>query len=111
MAIRRILKEYEAVLEPVGEQNANGKIEWKPYGDGSFGLRARLRGLGDFAPTVIPVLLINGSAVGELEWSRDRAVLRFDNSPGNQFPSVRGGDVAEFRSGDISIARGTFYED
>ncbi len=50
MAIKRIDKEYEAKMMPVGRQNSAGKIECKTYGDGERTLDARVRGLGDVAP-------------------------------------------------------------
>ena len=50
MAIRRIDKEYEAKMMPVGRQNRADKIECKTYGESERIMDARVRCLGDVAP-------------------------------------------------------------
>jgi len=111
MAIRRVLKEYEAKLAAVTSRTATGKIECKTYGDGAVALRARIRGLGDVAADYPLRLFVNNVAVGDLERTRDKAELELDSRDGHPIPALGAGDEAQLRSGELILSQGIFYED
>ena len=111
MAIRRVIKEYEAKLAAVASQSASGKIECKTYGDGAVALRVRIRDLDDVAPDYPLRLFVNNVAVGALERIRDKAELELNSRDGHSIPAVGAGDEAQLRSGELIISQGVFYED
>ncbi len=111
MAIRRVIKEYEARLTAVGAQSTTGKIEHKTYGDNVRALRLRIRDLGGVASDFPLRLFINDVPVGELERTRNKAALQLDSRQGITVPTIVAGDEAEIRSGELILTRGIFYED
>ena len=111
MAIRRVNKEHEAKLMPVGSQSATGKIECKCFADGARALRARVRDLDRVSSDYPLRLFVNNVAIGDLERTRNKAELEFDSREGDTIPTVSAGDEAQIRSGELILTQGVFYVD
>ena len=96
MAIRRVLEELEARLEPVpqaGSRGASkGKLEFKRYGDGRRRMKIKCKGLD--LPEGAELQLLSGDAViAVLEARNGRAEIDEERDGPDTAPPLAAGDV------------------
>jgi hypothetical protein len=111
MAIRRIVDELEARLQPPDDRSrAQGKLERKCYADGTHRLKISVRRLGvpDGATGVVSV---DGSPVAEFTIARGAGRTDVETATPGALPAMRAGTTAEARVAGQLMLRGVLHAD
>ncbi len=114
MAIRRVLEELEARLEPVADAVASagskGKLEYKRYGDGRQRMKIRCAGL-DVAEGAKLELLSESTVIAVLEVRGGRAQIDEERDGSHEAPRLAAGDVVTLCHEGAPLLGGRTYLD
>ena len=114
MAIRRVVEELEARLEPAGSaasQNAaRGKLEFKRYGDGHRRMKIRCKGL-DLADDTRLELLSGDLVVALLEVRDGRAEIDEERDGTAEVPPLTAGGLVSLCHRGTPVLSGRLYLD
>lgn len=114
MAIRRVLQELEARLEPVAQAVSgaagSGKLEFKRYGDGRQRMKIKCKGLD--LPEGAELQLVSGDAdIAVLEARNGRAEIDEERDGSDTAPALAAGDVVTLRHQGVPLLSGRLYLD
>ncbi len=114
MAIRRVLEELEARLEPapqaVSRGASKGKLEFKRYGDGRQRMKIKCKGLD--LPEGAELQLISGDAVvAVLEVRKGRAEIDEERDGSDTAPPLAAGEVVTLCHQGVPVLTGQLYRD
>jgi hypothetical protein len=114
MAIRRVLEELEARLEPAAQADSSGaskgKLEYKRYGDGRQRMKIKCRGL-DLAEGAKLELLSGDRVIAELEVREGRAEIDEERDGSDEAPPLAAGDVVTLCHQGAPLLSGRIYLD
>ena len=114
MAIRRVLEELEARLEPVAgsavSAASKGKLEFKRYGDGRQRMKIRCRVL-DLAEGANLELLSGESVIAMLEVRGGRAEIDEERDGSDKSPPLAAGDIVTLCHQGAPLLSGRIYRD
>lgn len=121
---RRKISEFEADLYKVKEEEPstllgklagifkthNGEIEIENYEDGSKEMEIEFFGV-DAPDGASLSVVVDGTAVCQINAHRGRAKLLLDTSQGDSIPEVQSGSMAEIHHAGQVVLEGTFKRD
>ncbi len=114
MAIRRILEELEARLEPatgtLSGGASQGKLEFKRYGDGRLRMKIKCKGL-DLADGTRLQLLSGSTVIALLEARNGRAEIDEERDESDDAPPLAAGDVVTLCHEGVPLLSGRLYLD
>ncbi len=114
MAIRRVLEELEARLEPAPQaasgSGSKGKLEFKRYGDGRQRMKIKCKGL-DLAEGADLQLLCGDRIVAILEVRKGRAEIDEERDGSDKAPPLAAGDVVTLCHQGVPVLCGQLYLD
>ncbi len=114
MAIRRILEELEAYLQPVAaavsDSVSKGKLEFKRYGDGRQRMKIKCKGL-DLADGTRLQLLSGSTVIAFLEARNGRAEIDEERDGSDDAPPLAAGDVLTLCHEGVPLLSGRLYVD
>ena len=114
MAIRRVLEELEARLEPapqaVSRGASKGKLEFKRYGDGRQRMKIKCKGL-DLPGCADLQLLCGDKIIAVLEVRKGRAEIDEERDGSDTAPALAAGDVVTLRHQGVPVLSGQLYLD
>jgi hypothetical protein len=114
--IRNVLQEYEAKLtvskpgSAITPDSAQGKGEWKVYGDGTQRCKVRVSGLS-LPEGVVLHVLVNGQPIGEMMVERGAARYKRESERGEYVPAVDANQVLQVSYNGQAILEGRFYSE
>jgi len=112
--IRNVLQEYEVKLSPsdpgssIAPHAAQGKGEWKVYGDGTQRCKVRVSGL-NLPEGVVLHVFVNGQPIGEMAVQRGAARYKRESERGEYVPLVDLNQVLQVSYNGQAILEGRFY--
>ena len=112
MAIRRVLEELEARLEPAPQaaSHAKGKLEFKRYGDGRQRMKIKCKGLD--LPEGAELQLVSGDAViAVLEARNGRAEIDEERDGSEETPALAAGGGVSLCHQGVPLLSGRLYLD
>jgi hypothetical protein len=114
MAIRRVLQELEARLEPVAQAVSgaagSGKLEFKRYGDGCQRMKIKCKGLA--LPEDVKLELLSGDTIiAILEVRRGRAEIDEERDGSDDAPPLAAGDVVTLCHQGTPLLSGRLFLD
>jgi len=114
MAIRRVLEELEARLEPVPQavsgDGAKGKLEFKRYGDGLLRMKVTCKEL-DLPEGAELQLLSGDTIIAVLEARKGRAEIDEERDGPEAAPALAAGDAVSLCHQGIPLLSGRLYPD
>jgi len=114
MAIRRVLEELEARLEPapqaVSGSGSKGKPEFKRYGDGRQRMKIKCKGL-DVSDGAELQLISGDAVVAVLEVRKGRAEIDEERDGSDTAPPLAAGDVVTLCYQGVPLLSGQLYLD
>ncbi len=114
MAIRRILEELEARLEPapqaVSRGTSKGKLEFKRYGDGRQRMKITCKGL-DVSDGAELQLVAGDAVIAVLEVRKGRAEIDEERDGSDTAPALAAGEVVTLRHQGVPLLSGQLYLD
>lgn len=111
MRIRRVLKEFEAHLQPAQPgSTTQGKSEWKHYGDGTYRFKISVRNIPLPDNTGIDVVL-DETHIAALTVLNNKAKIDTEDGIGIGMPNVKSGKRLQIRSGETVLAEGLYIEE
>ena len=114
MAVRRVVEELEARLEPVAQADSSAaskdKLEYKRYGDGRQRMKIKCRGL-DVAEGAKLELRTGDSVIAVLEVREGRAEIDEERDGSDEAPPLAEGDVVTLCYHGASLLSGQIYLD
>ncbi len=114
MAIRRVLEELEARLEPapqaVSGSGSKGKLEFKRYGDGRQRMKITCKGL-DVSDGADLQLLCRDKIIAVLEVRKGRAEIDEERDGSDTAPALAAGEVVTLCHQGVPVLSGQLYLD
>ncbi len=114
MAVRCVVEELEARLEPVDQADSNAaskcKLEYKRYGDGRQRMKIKCRGL-DVAEGAKLELLSRDSVIAILEVRKGRAEIDEERDGSDEAPPLAEGDIVTLCYHGAPLLSGQIYLD
>jgi hypothetical protein len=113
MRIRKVLQEYETMLEPVPAgpyPKARGKAEWKVYGDGTRQCKVKVSRLN--LPDGCELeLVVQNRRIARVQVQNGMARYRRETERGEAVPFVESNQVLQVIYAGNVILEGKFYSE
>lgn len=113
LRIRNVIEEFEVKLKPVPSappvlRSADGKGEWKVYGDGSRQCKVSVLRV-DLPDDTSLQLAINGRGIGEMKVQRKTARYKRESERGEGVPKVEASQRLQIILAGEIVLEGMFY--